>query len=120
MDLLDFFNTKNKLIKNQAIKAFGNIARSIGPSDILLTLINNLKVQERSSRICTSIAMAVIADSCGPFTVFPALMNEYRVPLTHVQNGVLKTLSFIFEYIGQSIVDYIDSLVGLLQHALVS
>lgn len=58
--------------------------------------------------------MAVIADSCGPFTVFPALMNEYRVPLTHVQNAVLKTICFIFEYIGPSSVDYIESLVGLL------
>jgi hypothetical protein len=27
-------------------------------------------------------------------------MNEYRVPEMNVQNGVLKSLSFMFEYIG--------------------
>lgn len=33
--------------------------------------------------------------------VLPALMNEYRVPELNVQNGVLKALSFMFEYIGE-------------------
>ena len=28
-------------------------------------------------------------------------MNEYRVPELNVQNGVLKALSFLFEYIGE-------------------
>ena len=28
-------------------------------------------------------------------------MNEYRVPELNVQNGVLKALSFMFEYIGE-------------------
>lgn len=37
----------------------------------------------------------------APFTVLPALMNEYRVPELNVQNGVLKALSFLFEYIGE-------------------
>lgn len=84
MDLLDFFYSKNKILKNHAIRAFGYIAKAIGPSDILLTLINNLKIQDWSSRICTSIAIAVIGESCGPFTILPALMNEYWVPLSHV------------------------------------
>lgn len=44
MDLLDFFNSKNKRIKNLSIETFGLISQAIGPSDILLTLINNLKV----------------------------------------------------------------------------
>lgn len=35
-------------------------------------------------RICTAVAIAVIAETCGPFTVLPALMNEYRMPLNHV------------------------------------
>ena len=71
-------------------------------------------------RICTAVAIAVIAETCGPFTVLPALMNEYRIPLNHVQNGVLKTLSFMFEYIGYMSKDYIKSLVPLLEHALIS
>jgi splicing factor 3B subunit 1 len=35
-----------------------------------------------------------------PFTVLPALMNEYRVPELNVQNGVLNALSFLFEHLG--------------------
>ncbi len=44
MDLLDLFFSKNKKLKNHAIKTFGHIAKIVGPSDILLILINNLKI----------------------------------------------------------------------------
>ena len=47
------------------------------------------------------MAIAIVAETCGPFTVLPALMNEYRLPELNVQNGVLKALSFLFEYIGE-------------------
>ena len=55
-----------------------------------MTLLNNLKVQERQNRVCTTVAIAIVAESCQPFTVLPALMNEYRTPELNVQNGVLK------------------------------
>ena len=67
---------------------------------MLAVLLNNLKVQERQNRVCTTVAIAIVAETCSPFTVLPALMNEYRVPELNVQNGVLKSLSFLFEYIG--------------------
>ena len=51
--------------------------------------------------MCTTVAIAIVAETCSPFTVLPALMNEYRVPELNVQNGVLKALSFLFEYIGE-------------------
>ena len=66
----------------------------------MAVLLNNLKVQERQNRVCTTVAIAIVAETCSPFTVLPALMNEYRVPELNVQNGVLKSLSFLFEYIG--------------------
>jgi splicing factor 3B subunit 1 len=69
--------------------------------DVLVTLLNNLKVQERQNRVCTTVAIAIVAETCAPFTVLPALMNEYRTPELNVQNGVLKALSFMFEYIGE-------------------
>ena len=69
------------------------------PHDVLATLLNNLKVQERQNRVCTTVAIAIVAETCSPFTVLPGLMNEYRVPELNVQNGVLKSLSFLFEYI---------------------
>ena len=58
--------------------------------DVLVTLLNNLKVQERQNRVCTTVAIAIVAETCAPFTVLPALMNEYRTPEINVQNGVLK------------------------------
>lgn len=49
-----------------------------------------LQVQERQNRVCTTVAIAIVAETCAPFTVVPALMNEFRVPELNVQNGVLK------------------------------
>jgi hypothetical protein len=54
----------------------------------------------------------------SPFTVLPGLMNEYRVPELNVQNGVLKSLSFLFEYIGEMGKDYIYAVTPLLEDAL--
>lgn len=45
-------------------------------------------------------------------------MNEYRVPELNVQNGVLKSLSFLFEYIGEMGKDYIYAVTPLLEDAL--
>jgi hypothetical protein len=61
------------------------IAKAIGPQDVLVTLLNNLRVQERVNRVCTTVASAIVAETCSPFTILPALMNEYRVPELNVQ-----------------------------------
>ncbi len=84
----------------------------------MVTLLNNLKVQERQLRICTTVAIAIVADICGPFTVVPALMNEYRVQDLNVQNGVLKSVCFMFEYVGEVTRDYIYAVVPLIEDAL--
>ena len=52
--------------------------------DVLVTLLNNLKVQERQNRVCTTVAIAIVAETCSPFTVLPALMNEYKVKIPAV------------------------------------
>ena len=77
-----------------------------------------MKVQERQNRVCTTVAIAIVAETCSPFTVLPGLMNEYRVPELNVQNGVLKSLSFLFEYIGEMGKDYIYAVTPLLEDAL--
>ena len=100
------------------MNTFGYIAKAIGPHDVLATLLNNLKVQERQLRVCTTIAIAIVAETCSPFTVLPGLMNEYRVPELNVQNGVLKALSFLFEYIGEMGKDYIYAVTPLFEDAL--
>ena len=75
-------------------------------------------MQERQNRVCTTVAIAIVAETCSPFTVLPGLMNEYRVPELNVQNGVLKSLSFMFEYIGEMGKDYIYAVTPLLEDAL--
>ena len=117
-DLLDMLNAKKKSIRRTTVNTFGYIAKALGPQDVMYTLLNNLKVQERQNRLCTSIAIAIVAEACEPFTVLPALMNEYRLPEMNVQNGVLKALSFMFEYIGEAAANYIYSCVPLLEDAL--
>jgi splicing factor 3B subunit 1 len=118
-ELLEMLKAHRKDIRRAAINTFGYIAKAIGPHDVLSTLLNNLKVQERQNRVCTTIAIAIVAETCGPFTVLPAMMNEYRVPELNVQNGILKSLSFMFEYIGEMAKDYVYSLVTLLEDALI-
>merc|ERR1712054_618117 len=106
-ELLEMLKAHKKGIRRATVNTFGYIAKAIGPQDVLATLLNNLRVQERQNRVCTTVAIAIVAETCSPFTVLPALMNEYRVPELNVQNGVLKALSFLFEYIGEMGKDYI-------------
>jgi len=118
-DLLDMLRAPKLAIRRATVNTFGYIAKAIGPQDVLVTLLNNLKVQERQNRVCTTVAIAIVAETCAPFTVLPALMNEYRVPELNIQNGVLKSLSFIFEYIGEMGKDYIYAVTPLLEDALI-
>lgn len=117
-ELLDMLKAHRKSIRRAAMNTFGYIAKAVGPHDVLAALLNNLKVQERQNRVCTTIAIAIVAETCAPFTVLPALMNEYRVPEMNVQNGVLKSLAFMFEYIGEMSKDYIYAVTPLLEDAL--
>ncbi len=117
-ELLEMLKAHKKGIRRATVNTFGYIAKAIGPQDVLATLLNNLKVQERQNRVCTTVAIAIVAETCSPFTVLPALFNEYRVPELNVQNGVLKALSFLFEYIGEMGKDYVYSTLPLLEDAL--
>jgi len=136
-ELLEMLKAHKKAIRRASVSTFGFIAKAIGPQDVLHTLLNNLKVQDRQMRVCTTVAIAIVAETCGPFAVsangyntfhsslthlmqiIPALMNEYRVPEINIQNGVLKAMSFMFEYIGDMGKDYIYSVVPLLEDALI-
>ncbi|KAH9326843.1 hypothetical protein KI387_007021, partial [Taxus chinensis] len=68
------------------------------------------------NHVCTMVA--IVVETCSPFTVLPALMNEYRVQELNVQNGVLKSLSFLFEYIGEMGKNYIYATTPLIKDAL--
>lgn len=117
-ELLEILRSTNKAIRRMANDTFGFIASAIGPQDVLVALLNNLKVQERQLRVCTAVAIGIVAKTCGTYTVLPALINEYKTPETNVQNGVLKALTFMFEYIGDMSQDYIYVITPLLEDAL--
>lgn len=117
-ELLDMLKAHKKGIRRAANNTFGFIAKAIGPQDVLATLLNNLRVQERQSRVCTAVAIGIVAETCNVFTVLPSLMNEYRVPELNVQNGVLKAMAFMFEYIGEMAKDYVYAITPLLEDAL--
>ena len=56
-ELLDMLKAHKKGIRRAAVNTFGYIAKAIGPQDVLATLLNNLKVQERQNRVCTTVAI---------------------------------------------------------------
>ncbi|RLV96229.1 U2 snRNP component prp10 [Spathaspora sp. JA1] len=119
-ELLELLKSTKKRIRIAANDTFGHIAKTIGPQDVIVMLLNNLRVQERQLRVCTAVAMGIVAETCSPFTVLPAIMNEYRIPEKNVQNGVLKAISFLFEYLdGNTTKDYLFAITPLLEDALI-
>ncbi|KAH8832631.1 armadillo-type protein [Flagelloscypha sp. PMI_526] len=117
-ELLDLLKAHKKSIRRAATNTFGYIAKSLGPQEVLSVLLTNLRVQDRQSRVTSSIAMAIVAETCGAFTCIPAILNEYRSPELNVRTGCLKALTFVFEYIGSQSVYYIDTVVPMLEDAL--
>lgn len=117
-ELLELLKASRMSIRRVSNETFGHIAKGIGPQDVLATLLGNLRVQERQSRVNTAVALGIVADVCEPFTVLPVLLNEYRTPDQNVQHGVLKALAFMFEYIGSQANDYLHSVTTLIDHAL--
>lgn len=118
-ELLEMLKSTKKRIRIVANDTFGAIAKTIGPQDIIVMLLNNLRVQERQLRVCTAVAVGIVAETCAPFTVLPAIMNEYRTPEKNVQNGVLKSLSFLFEYIDGNVAkQYMYAITPMIEDAL--
>lgn len=117
-ELLEIFKTPIKDLRVKANDTFGVIAAGVGPQDIIGTLLNNLKMSERQIRLCSSIALAIVAKSCGTYTVLPVLLKEYGAPDTNIKNGILKALAFMFEYVGSESKDYLYLVVPMIQHAL--
>ena len=60
-ELLELTRAHKKSIRRAAVSTFGYIAKAIGPQDVLHVLLNNLKVQDRQMRVCTTVAIAIVA-----------------------------------------------------------
>ena len=98
--LLDLSKAHKKGIRRADVNSFGYIAKSLDPQDVLSVLLTNFRVQERQSRVCSTVAIAMVVETCGPFTCIPAILHEYRTAELNVRTGGLKALTFVFEYIG--------------------
>jgi splicing factor 3B subunit 1 len=57
-----------KGVRRAAVNSFGYIAKSLGPQDVLSVLLTNLWVQEHQSRVCSTVAIAIVVETRGPFT----------------------------------------------------
>jgi splicing factor 3B subunit 1 len=82
-ELLDMLKAHKKSIRRAAVNTFGYIAKAIGPQDVLVTLLNNLRVQERQNRVCTTVAIAIVAETCSPFTVLPGMSLSLSLAHSH-------------------------------------
>ncbi|KAE8707590.1 Splicing factor 3B subunit 1 [Hibiscus syriacus] len=77
-ELIEMLKTHKKGIRRATVNTFGYIAKAIGPQDVLATLLNNLKVQERQNRVYTTVAIAIVAETCSPFT-YIGEMGKYCI-----------------------------------------
>lgn len=118
-ELIELLRSDQSKIRNITTKAFADIAKATSPYDVLLTLLNNFRVQDRQNRKCTTIAISTLAKSCGPYNVIPALLNEYRTPDYNVQNATIKSLQSLFQVIGRDCANYCYSVTPLLTFALI-
>ena len=137
-ELLDLLRAHKRAIRRAAVNTFGYIAKSLGPQDVLQVLLTNLRVQERQSRVCSTVAIGIVAETCGrehsslccassrdspftppsAFTCILAILNEYRTAELNVRTGCLKALSYVFEYVGPQSAYYADSVATMLEDAL--
>ena len=81
-ELLDLLKAHKKAIRRAAVNSFGYIAKSLGPQDVLQVLLTNLRVQERQSRVCSTVAIGIVAETCGRkcSPLVPALVTHHPSP----------------------------------------
>ena len=75
-ELLDLLKAHKKAIRRAAVNSFGYIAKAIGPQDVLSVLLTNLRVQERQSRVCSTVAIGTSSISCRYHFADPLLSSE--------------------------------------------
>jgi splicing factor 3B subunit 1 len=59
-ELLDMLKASRMSIRRATVNTFGYIAKAIGPQDVLATLLNNLKVQERQVSLIKHVTLAYV------------------------------------------------------------
>lgn len=121
--LFHLLDADRRETRRACAKAFGVIAQRIRPYLLVLKLVDNFNQEKRKIRICTAVALGVIAEQCGLFTIVPFLLNEYRAcegqrVAQLVQHSVLKAIRYMFEFTGSIGKDYVMPLLPLLERAM--
>lgn len=83
-ELLDLLKAHKKAIRRAAVNSFGYIAKSLGPQDVLQVLLTNLRVQERQSRVCSTVAIGIVAETCGRECFSPSALPRSLTHLPHL------------------------------------
>ncbi|CAJ1990420.1 splicing factor 3B subunit 1 [Leishmania donovani] len=121
--LFELLDSPQRATRHACARTFGVIAKKIRPFAIILELVDNFRQDKRQIRICTAVALSAIAKECGPFTIIPYLLNEYKISegkqvAVIVQHSVLKAIRYIFEAIGSIGKEYVYPMIPLLERAL--
>lgn len=121
--LFELLDAPQRATRHACARTFGVIAKNIRPFAIILELVDNFRQDKRKIRICTAVALSAIAKECGPFTIIPYLLNEYKISegeqvAVIVQHSVLKAVRYIFEAIGPMGKEYVYPMIPLLERAL--
>lgn len=56
-----------KRVRRSSVNILGYISKAVGPQDIMNILLNNFSSQSRMERICSSVAVAIVSETCFPF-----------------------------------------------------
>ena len=80
-ELLDLLKAHKMAIRRAAVNSFGYIAKSLGPQDVLQVLLTNLRVQGRQSRVSSTVAIGIVAETCG--REYHSLLLVLPRPVTH-------------------------------------
>ncbi|MCH86739.1 splicing factor 3B subunit 1-like [Trifolium medium] len=116
------FMEPKKVIRTAAINTFGMMVKvkAVSPPKIIPILMDNLVTTDRRVCIWSTVAIAIVAEvhSRSSDLVLIEMMNKYYVSDRDVQCRVLKSLAFVFEYVGDLDKAYISAVTPLLEHAL--
>lgn len=96
-ELVDALTSWRRRTRRNAVETLGRISRIVGPQEVLNILMDSLESEDKHQRMGSSLAISVVAEYCGVFSVLPTLLTDYELPSAFVQQGILRTLSHVFQ-----------------------
>ncbi|XP_027356140.1 splicing factor 3B subunit 1 isoform X2 [Abrus precatorius] len=107
-ELLEMLKAHKKGIRRATVNTFGYIAKAIGPQDVLATLLNNLKVQERQTAASAVKHMALGVAGLGCEDALIHLLNYVWPNIfetsPHVINAVMEAIEGMRVALGSAVI----------------